>query len=114
MILSRFSAAAKTCAVTLFVLAAVAGAIHVATPNYAGIRAGRTDAGYLESGDCRKCHETNYSTWKATFHRTMTQEASPKSMLGDFDRDNTINYQGVHAEMVRENGGYWMNLTGVD
>ena len=39
---------------------------------------------------------------------------SPESVLGDFDRDNTITYQGVRAEMVRENGRYWMKLTGVD
>ena len=35
----------------------------------------------------------------------MTQEANPQSILGDFERDNTITYQGVRAEMVRENGG---------
>src|SRR4029077_11687439 len=85
----------------------VAAAVHVTTPDYAGIRAGRFDAGYLESNDCRKCHEGNYATWHATFHRTMTQEANPQSILGDFDRDNTITYQGVRAEMARENGGYW-------
>ena len=44
----------------------------------------------------------------------MTQEASPESVLGDFDRDNTITYQGVRAEMVREKGRYWMKFTGVD
>ena len=100
--------------VSFIVLAAIAAAIWMVAPDYAGVRAGRSDAGYLESGECRKCHETNYSTWQATFHRTMTQEAGPQSMLGDFDRNNTITYQGVRAEMVREEGRYWMNLTGVD
>ena len=28
--------------------------------------------------------------------------------------DNTITYQGVRTEMVRENGRYWMKFTGVD
>ena len=32
----------------------------------------------------------------------------------DFDRDNTITYQGVRVEMVRENGSSWMKFTGVD
>ena len=98
----------------MLAVALVAATIHLTAPDYAGVRAGRIDAGYLESNDCRKCHEGNYATWHATFHRTMTQEANPKSVLGDFDRDNTITYQGVRAEMVREKGAYWMKFTGVD
>jgi hypothetical protein len=110
----RLTPAVTTGAVTLLAIALVAAAIRMTTPDYADVRAGRVDAGYLESNDCRKCHEGNYATWHATFHRTMTQEANPKSVLGDFAHDNTITYQGVHAEMVREHGRYWMKLTGVD
>ena len=44
----------------------------------------------------------------------MTQEANQKSVLGDFEHDNTITYQGVRTEMVRENESYWMKFTGVD
>ena len=58
--------------------------------------------------------KTNYSTWHATFHRTMTQEADEKSVLGDFELHNTIIYQGVRTEMIRENGRYWMKFTGAD
>ena len=114
MILSRFSPSVLAWAVTLLAFAAVAATIRMAAPDYAGVRAGRFDAGYLESNDCRKCHETNYSTWHATFHRTMTQEAEEKSVLGDFEHHNTITYQGVRTEMVRENGRYWMKFTGAD
>ena len=110
---SRFSNAAAW-AITAFAIAFVGAVIFLATPDYANVRANRPDAGYLESRDCRKCHETNYETWHATFHRTMTQEAEPETILGTFERDNTITYQGVHAEMVHENGRYWMKLTGVD
>ena len=92
----------------------VAAAIRAVAPEDATVRQGRADAGYLESGDCRKCHETNYTSWHATFHRTMTQEAGPDSVLGDFEHENTITYQGVRSEMVRENGDYWMKFTGVD
>ena len=114
MITPRSASAVTTCGFTLLAVALIAATIHLATPDYAGIRAGRVDAGYLESNDCRKCHEGNYATWHATFHRTMTQEANPQSVLGDFERDNTITYQGVRTEMVRENGRYWMKFTGVD
>ena len=114
MIASRFTPAVTTICFALLAIALVAAAVRVTTPDYAGIRAGRFDAGYLESNNCRKCHEENYDTWHATFHRTMTQEANPQSILGDFERDSTITYQGVRAEMVRENGSYWMKFTGVD
>ena len=113
MILSQFSPSVTAWAVTLLTVAGIAATIRMVAPDYAGVRTGRPDAGYLESNNCRKCHETNYSTWHATFHRTMTQEADQKSVLGDFERDNTITYQGVRAEMVRENGRYWMKFTGV-
>jgi len=114
MILSRFSPSVTAWAVTLLAVAAVAATIRMVAPDYAGVRTGRPDAGYLESNDCRKCHETNYSTWHATFHRTMTQEADQKSVLGDFELYNTITYQGVRTEMIRENGRYWMKFTGAD
>lgn len=114
MMTPRFALAVATGVATSLAIALVAATIYVTTPDYADVRAGRIDAGYLESNDCRKCHEGNYATWHATFHRTMTQEANPKSVLGDFERDNTITYQGVRAEMVREDGRYWMQLTGVD
>ena len=112
--MSRFSPAIRTWVLTLFALLIVAAIVWSVAPDYALVRAGRIDAGYLEANNCRKCHETNYSTWHATFHRTMTQEAGQESVLGDFERDNTITYQGVHAEMVRENGSYWMKFAGVD
>ncbi|MBA2433922.1 MAG: hypothetical protein H0V54_02340, partial [Chthoniobacterales bacterium] len=112
MMTPRFALAVATGVSTSLAIALVAATIYLTTPDYADVRAGRIDAGYLESNDCRKCHEGNYATWHATFHRTMTQEANPKSVLGDFERDNTITYQGVRAEMVREDGRYWMQLTG--
>lgn len=114
MTLARFPKALLAWTVTLLALGAIAIIIRTVTPAYSTVRTGRADAGYLESADCRKCHETNYASWHATFHRTMTQEAGPDSILGDFENDNTITYQGVRTEMVRENGTYWMKLTDVE
>ncbi len=99
---------------TLLLLCVIAAVLQAVSPNYAAVGAGQADAGYLESADCRKCHETNYTSWHQTFHRTMTQEAGPESVLGDFEHNNTITYQGVRAVMTREGDGYWMNVTGAD
>lgn len=114
MLRSRFQQAFASWGVTALVLSGITFAISIVAPDYARARAGRIDAGYLESTDCRKCHESNYATWHSTFHRTMTQEARLGSVLGDFDHNNSLVYQGVRAEMTRENDRYWMKLTGVD
>ena len=101
-------------AATLLASLATAIVIRALTPSYDIVRRGRLDAGYLQSGDCRKCHEGNYATWHATFHRTMTREADEENVLGDFERDNSLIYQGIRADMVRKDNRYWMNLTGAD
>lgn len=95
---------------TAAAVAAIAATVPSLRPDYAGVRAGREDAGYLASTDCRKCHEPAYASWRATFHRTMTREATVEDVKGDFERDNVLEYQGVRAQMTREAGRYWMNL----
>ena len=49
--------------------------------------------GYVRSETCRSCHPNEYSSWHRSFHRTMTQRATPKSVRGNFSnvtlkRDN--------------------------
>ena len=66
--------------------------------------------GYVLSSDCRECHMEQFNSWHRTFHRTMTQEASPETVLGDFVRSNTITYLGVTAEMVRDGTNFYMKL----
>ena len=59
MITPRLASALTTGAIALLAIALVAAAIHATTPDYAGIRTGRINTGYLESNDCRKCREGN-------------------------------------------------------
>src|SRR5207244_2131861 len=40
-------------------------------------------AGYVTSNACRACHAENYASWQASFHRTMTQLATPHSLPDD-------------------------------
>jgi hypothetical protein len=108
MITPRFMSGAITGAVILSAIALVAATIHMTTPDYAGVRQGRIDAGYLESNDCRKCHEGNYATWHATFHRTMTQDANPQSVLGDFDHNH------LSGRSRRDGPSEWVVLDEVD
>ncbi len=40
--------------------------------------------GYVSSRDCRGCHPEPYASWHDSYHRTMTQLATPKAVVGDF------------------------------
>ncbi|MGE5192138.1 MAG: multiheme c-type cytochrome, partial [Deltaproteobacteria bacterium] len=40
---------------------------------------------YVGSEACRSCHPHNHATWYDSYHRTMTQVADEKSVIGNFD-----------------------------
>lgn len=40
---------------------------------------------YVSSEECGACHPGEHDTWKHSWHRTMTQVASPEAIFGDFD-----------------------------
>ena len=40
--------------------------------------------GYVSSGACRACHPSQYASWHASFHRTMTQIAAPDTVATSF------------------------------
>jgi predicted CXXCH cytochrome family protein len=67
--------------------------------------------GYVRSESCRRCHDDHYRTWSRTFHRTMTQEAGPESVLGDFD-DATYLYDGVRSRFTREGNAFFIETLG--
>jgi hypothetical protein len=41
--------------------------------------------GYASSDTCRACHPTQYASWHASYHRTMTQVATSATVLTSFD-----------------------------
>lgn len=55
---------------------------------------------YVGSAACRDCHLDNHASWKRTFHRTMTAEATPAAVKGDFS-GATLTSAGVTARMDR-------------
>ena len=40
---------------------------------------------YVGSANCVDCHKDRHRSWEKTYHRTMTQEASATSVVGDFN-----------------------------
>ena len=45
----------------------------------------RTEGGYVASDKCQSCHPSQYASWHHSYHRTMTQVATPQSVVGDFE-----------------------------
>ena len=65
--------------------------------------------GYVSSAACRKCHPGNHDTWAASYHRTMTQVASPSVVIGDFD-DRTVSADGRSYRLRRRDDVCWAEM----
>lgn len=61
----------------------------------------------VPSETCQKCHEDHYASWFRTYHRTMTREATPEYVKGDF-AEASYSFQGVTSRMTREGHSYFM------
>ena len=43
------------------------------------------DSGYVSSQTCQACHPSQYASWHRSYHRTMTQVATPDTVAARFD-----------------------------
>lgn len=66
-------------------------------------------AGYVSSATCRACHAHEYQTWHDSYHRSMTQRASPESVLADFD-DVTLERKGKTFHLERLGDEFWIEM----
>jgi predicted CXXCH cytochrome family protein len=67
------------------------------------------DEGFTTSNACHSCHPGNYASWHRTFHRTMTQVASPESVLAPFD-NVVLENEGITYRLWREADEFWAEL----
>lgn len=63
--------------------------------------------GYVSSDTCRACHPSQYATWRGSFHRTMTQVATPESVRADFDGVVVDAVHGRPMRLERRGGEFW-------
>jgi hypothetical protein len=54
--------------------------------------------GYIGSAGCRSCHPHHHATWWTSYHRTMTQIATPDSILPAV-KDIQFNAQGLNFRL---------------
>lgn len=96
--------------VTVFIVAAIGFVIFSYQASYIGIRAGRPDADYIKSTDCRLCHQDHFESWSRTHHSRMTQNASAATVQGDFKENNSLEYLGVKTRMETRDGSFVMKF----
>ena len=63
--------------------------------------------GYVTSETCRACHPSQYDTWYGSFHRTMTQVATPQTVRADFDGVRVDRTHGRPMLLERDGGEFW-------
>ena len=66
-----------------------------------------TEDGYVSSETCRACHPSQYQTWHGSFHRTMTQIATPESVRADFDGVAVDAGPGRPMRLERRGDEFW-------
>lgn len=72
----------------------------------------RADA-YVSSQTCRACHPREYGTWHASYHRTMTQAASPQSILAPW-HGVTLDLHGRTYHLQRRGDEFWVDMDDPD
>ena len=70
-------------------------------------------AEYVGSRACVDCHDDRHESWYATYHRTMTQEATPESVQGRFD-GRALDYWGMRVVPIEEDGEFFFEYRDAD
>jgi len=63
--------------------------------------------GYVGSSACKDCHAEQFTSWHASYHRTMTQPATPETVLAPFDGVQ-LQTDGLHASLSRQEGEFFV------
>lgn len=71
------------------------------------------DEGYVGSEACRACHADNHTSWFASYHRTMTQEAKRGAVLARFE-GLTPDFEGVAWKLWTEGDAHYARAVGPD
>ena len=70
--------------------------------------------GYTSSQTCKSCHPSQYSTWYGSYHRTMTQVASPDAVRADFNAVRIANLAGQSMQLERRGDQFWAEFEDPD
>ncbi len=65
--------------------------------------------GFISSKSCRSCHPNEYSSWHRTYHRTMTQLATPEAVVAPFD-DVRLESRQRQYHLQRRGDEFWVTM----
>ncbi len=68
---------------------------------------------YAGSTTCRACHPNQYASWHRSYHRTMTQVASPESVRGNFE-GVSLELDGEVYRLQHRGDEFWVEMTDPD
>jgi len=63
--------------------------------------------GYVSSQTCKACHPSQYESWHDSFHRTMTQVATPATARARFDNVTVQDVHGRPMQLTRRGDELW-------
>jgi Cytochrome c552/Cytochrome c554 and c-prime len=72
------------------------------------------DDGYASSVACKACHPSQYETWRDSYHRRMTQVATPQTVLANFDGVQVTEVPGAPMRLKRRGSEFWAELDDPD
>ena len=70
--------------------------------------------GYVSSGTCKSCHPSQYASWHRSYHRTMTQVATPEAVVADFSGVQVRDVPGRPMSLERRGTSFWATLDDPD
>jgi hypothetical protein len=68
---------------------------------------------FASSTACQACHPGNYASWHDSFHRTMTQLATPAAVVGNFE-DQRVVARGRTYLLERRGDEFWVEMADPD
>lgn len=72
-----------------------------------------TQTNFVGGSVCADCHRTEYDAWKSSHHAQAMKEASPQTVLGDFNNASFL-YNGINSRFFQRDGHYFVNTDGPD
>lgn len=65
--------------------------------------------GYVSSKSCLECHKSEYESWHASYHHTMTQAVSPQT-APEVLRNSTVRVAGNDYKFEQEGDDFWIEM----
>jgi hypothetical protein len=71
----------------------------------------KAEPAYVGMVSCARCHEQAADSWRGSHHDLAMQEATPETVLGDFDEATFTSY-GVTSTFSRRGEEFWVRTEG--